>query len=107
METKKTRDQVNAWASDFLVEVHLKELTGSPASMVQQTVEKKMIFSLNNNDSGLLFNYTLYLLPQPPPPPSHTPPPISFCLSSYCIIPKANVKIWFLIFNVCCGDQLN
>ena len=58
METEKSNEEVIAWASGFMVDNQLQELTGSPASMVQNIVEKELIVSLNNNDSGLLYNYT-------------------------------------------------
>ena len=53
MQSVKTSDDVIAWAAGFASEAMIDLLTGPPDFMVSRIVERELLSSLSDNDSGL------------------------------------------------------
>ena len=52
MQSLRTADDVIAWAAGFAADAVVDSLTGSPEYMVSRIVERELLASLTDNDSG-------------------------------------------------------
>ena len=52
MQTMETSDDVITWAAGFASRDVMEVLAGNPAFMVSMVIEKELLASLTDNDSG-------------------------------------------------------
>ena len=52
MQSLRAANDVIAWAADFVADAVIESLTGSPEYMVSRIVERELLASLTDNDSG-------------------------------------------------------